>query len=257
MWLWMPRYHGDGEYAFTMANTYHAALRLAADLRCAPEEIASFRRTPPPPFRMLHSVPSMTDRDSYVRSLYGVYAGCSFSGWAVRFLSERKVDKGDFDGAKIVVVPDARRVSDATFAALEAFAKKGGRVVVFGKDALLANEYGKMRPGRQAVRDRLFRVENAISSRTYCSILAAELAQAGLRPPVKVVSEGGKPSPFGVITRTGRTVDGRETLLAVNVLGEPAKIFVPGRWRDVLTDAIVSGKTVLPVGGAHVLVRCD
>lgn len=257
MWLWMPRYHGDGEYAFTMANTYHAALRLAADLRIAPEEIASFRRTPAPPVRILHSVPSMTDRDSYVRSLYGVYAGCSFSGWAVRFLSERKADKGEFEGSKIVVVPDARRVSDATFAALVKFAERGGRVVVFGREALLANEYGKLRPDRQALRDRLFRTENAISSREYRSILAEELARAGLKPPVEVVSRDGKPSPFGVISRSGRTADGRETLLVVNVLGETAEIIIPGRWRDVLSDAAVSGKTALPSGGVHVLVRCD
>ena len=257
MWLWMPRYHGDGEHAFTMANTYHASLRLAADLRIAPEEIASFRRTPSPPLRILHSVPSMTDRDSYVRSLYGVYAGCSFSGWAVRFLSERKVERGDFEGAKIVVMPDARRVSDSTFAALVKFVEKGGRVVVFGKDALLGNEYGRLRPGRQAVRDRLFRLENVISSRKYYSIIAEELARANIKPPVNVVSEDGKSSTFGVITRSGRTADGRETLLAVNVLGNSAEIIIPGRWRDALTGAEVSGKTALPVGGVHVLVRCD
>jgi hypothetical protein len=199
----------------------------------------------------------MTDRDSYVRSLYGVYAGCSFSGWAVRFLSERKADKGDFEGAKIVVVPDARRVSDQTFSALVKFAEQGGRVIVFGRDALLSNEYGKSRPERQAVRDRLFRIENAISSRKYSSILAEELARAGLRPPVEVVSKDGKPSPFGVISRSGRTADGRETLLIVNVLGEKAEIVIPGRWRDALTDAAVSGETALPSGAVHILVRCD
>ena len=96
-----------------------------------------------------------------------------------------------------------------------------------------------------------------ISSRKYYSIITEELARANIKPPVKVVSEDGKSSTFGVITRSGRTADGRETLLVVNVLGNSTEIIIPGRWRDALTDAEVSGKTALPVGGVHVLVRCD
>ena len=91
----------------------------------------------------------------------------------------------------------------------------------------------------------------------YLDEIVEELARAGLKPPVEVVSRDGKPSPFGVISRSGRTADGRETLLVVNVLGETAEIIIPGRWRDVLSDAAVSGKTALPSGGVHVLVRCD
>ena len=254
MWLWLPRFHGDGDYAFTMANTYHASLRLAADLRIAPEEIASFRRTPPPPFRILHSVPSMTDRDSYVRSLYGVYAGCSFSGWAVRFLSERRVDKGDFDGAKIVVVPDARRVSDATFAALVKFAEEGGRVVVFGKEALLANEYGKSRPERKEICDRLFRRENFISTRQYHAVLADELSRKALAAPVGIKAPGsGEEGVFGVVSRTGRTADGRRTLLLANVLVEPVKVDVPGRYVDAITGESVSGAITLAPGAVRAL----
>ena len=196
-WIWQPRFHGDGEYAFTMANTYYASQRVAVDLRRAPEEIASFRRTPAPPFVILHSVPSMTDRDSYVSSLYGLYASCSFSGWAVRFLSERKADAGDFGNAKIVVVPDARRVSDATFAELVKFAEGGGRIVVFGKEALLTNEHGRPRPERAAVCDRLFRRETTISTAACAAILEEELAKAGIQPPVAVTDSDGN-RPFAV-----------------------------------------------------------
>ena len=255
LWVWRPRFHSDGEYAFTMANTYHASMRLAADLRLAPEEIASFRRTPNPPFRILHSVPSMTDRDSYVRSLYGVYAGCSFTGWAVRFLSERKVDAGKFEGAKIIVVPDARRISDATFASLAKFARAGGRVVVLGENALLANEYGQVRDKRKAMCEKLFRRENVISTRQYATIVADELNRLGIKPPVQVTQADAKIVPFGVISRSGRTADGRDTLLVVNVLSEPVKIHIPGNWRDALSGKTVSGIVTMPVGAAYVLVR--
>ena len=254
-WIWQPRFHGDGEYAFTMANTYHASLRVAADLRRAPEEIASFRHTPEPPFRILHSLPSMTDRDSYVRSLYGLYAGCSFSGWAVRFLSERKADAGDFCGAKIVVVPDARRVSDRTFAALKRFVENGGRVVAFGKEALLANEHGRPRPERKVVCERLFRRETAISTAEYAAILDDELKRAGVTPPVAVKGEGGR-RPFGVISRSGRTADGRQTLLLVNVLKKPISVDISGMWADAFDGRRVAGKIPLSPGDAVVLVSC-
>ncbi len=253
-WIWQPRFHGDGEYAFTMANTYHASLRVAADLRRAPEEIASFRRTPAPPFRILHSVPSLTDRDSYVASLYGLYAGCSFSGWAVRFLSERKADAGDFGGARIVMVPDARRVSDATFAALRKFAEEGGRVIVFGKNALLANEHGRPRPERAEVCDRLFRRETTISTATYAAVLEEELAKAGIKPPVSVTDSNGK-RPFGVLTREGRMADGRRTLLVVNTLAKPTEVLIPGNWHDALGGGDVSGSTSLLVGGVYALTQ--
>ena len=252
-WIWQPCFHGDGEYAFTMANTYHASLCVAADLRRVPEEIASFRKTPDPPFRILHSVPSLTDRDSYVPSLYGLYAGSSFSGWAVRFLSERKADADDFSGARIVLVPDARRVSDATFAALRKFAEEGGRVVVFGKEALLANEHGRPRPERAAVCDSLFRRETTISTAAYAAVLEEELAKAGIQPPASVTDGNGK-RPFGVLSREGRMADGRRTLLVVNLLAKPTEVTIAGSWRDTLGGNDVSGVTSLPTGGVLVLV---
>ena len=254
-WLWCPRLHSDGDYAFTMANTYHASLRLAAELRQSPEEIASFRRTPEPPFKVLNPVPSMTDQSSYVKSLYGVYAGCSFTGWAVRYLSERRVDAKDFGATKLIVVPDARRVSDATFDGLAAFAKAGGRVVVFGREALLKNEYGWPRPERAAVCDRLFRREALVSAADYAAVLGEELRKLGVRPPVAVTDAKGK-QPFGVLVRQGRTADGRETLLVSNLLKKPAEVRIPGRWRKALLEpGTVSGRLTLAPGETHVLVR--
>ena len=255
MWLWCPRYHRDGDYAFTMANTYHAALRTACELRRAPEEITSFRRTPEPPFRMLHSVPSMTDRDSYVSSLYGLYAGLSFSGWAVRFVTEGLLEEaGAPERCRIIFVPDARRVSDRTFAALEKFARAGGRVVAVGREPLLCDEYGKPVPSRQAVCDAQFHRTTSISTRDYAKLLESELEKADGAPPVSVRTASGD-SPFGVLTRTGRTADGRQTLLAVNLLKKPVDVTLPGKWRDVLSGRSMQGLCKLAVGEALVLVR--
>ena len=254
-WLWCPRFHSDGDYAFTLVNTYHASLRLAAELRASPEEIASFRRTPEPPFKVLHSVPSMTDQSSYVRLLYSVYAVCSFTGWAVRYFSERRVSAKDFGKTKLIVVPDARRVSDATFDGLAAFAQAGGRVVVFGKEALLQNEYGRPCPERAAVCDRLFRREALVSSAEYAAVLGEKLRNLGVRPPVAVTDAKGN-QPFGVMVRQGRTADGRETLLVSNLLKKPTEVRIPGRWRKALLEpGTVSGALTFAPGDTFVLVR--
>ena len=145
-------------------------------------------------------------------------------------------------------------MSDATFAQLAKFAESGGRVVVFGKEALLANEYGKPRPERKAVCDRLFRRENFISTRQYHAVLADELACKTLRPPVGVKSPGGgSEGVFGVVSRTGRTSDGRRTLLLANVLVDPAKVDVPGRYVDAITGESVSGAITLAPGAVRAL----
>ena len=125
VWDWANTRHTYGEYVFTRAHMYHEMVRCALQLRCHAEEIGAFRHAPNPPFRILHSLPSLAERDPYVRSLYGLYGATSFTGWATRFITERHLAKGDFKGAQVIVVPDARRVSDTTFKALETFARHG------------------------------------------------------------------------------------------------------------------------------------
>lgn len=146
VWEWANTRHTYGEYVFTRANTCHELVRCALDVRRYPEEIAAFRRAPDPPFRIFHSLPSFAERDPYVRSLYALYGACSFTGWATRFLTERQLAKGELAGAKETVVPDARRVSDGTFAALADFAARGGIVLVDGNAALTKDPWGKPVP---------------------------------------------------------------------------------------------------------------
>ena len=129
-----------------------------------------------------------------------------------------------------------------------------GRVVVFGKEALLTNEHGRPRPERAAVCSRLFRRETTISTAACAAILEEELAKAGIQPPFAVTDSDGK-RPFGVLTREGRMADGRRTLLVVNLLAKPVSIDIPGNWHDVLGEGPVSGATPLPTGSVLVLVQ--
>ena len=232
VWDWANTRHTYGEYVFTRAHMYHEMVRCALDIRCHAEEIGAFRHAPNPPFRILHSLPSLAERDPYVRSLYGLYGACSFTGWATRFLTERHLARGDFKGAKVVVVPDARRVSDVTFGALRTFAEKGGVVLVDGDLALTKDQWGKATPSRAAALAKFRRFPD-VSSRSRFAALNAVLAEKGVRPPLDVRTASGE-KPFGVMWRTARTAAGDDVAFIANLSRTTVDICLPGAWTDVL-----------------------
>ena len=242
IWNWANTRHTYGEYVFTRVNTCAATIRTALDLRRFPEEVAAMRRTENPPFRILHSLPSMQN-ESYVRSLYGIYAACSFTGWPVRFLSERDLLRGDFKDAKIVVVPDARCVSEKTFAELAAFAKRGGIVIADGEKALLGDEWGKSVPSRQDDARRFRRIADS-GSRTRFNALAAALEEIGARPPLALSCADGS-RPYGVIWRTGRTAAGERVAFIASMNRSGTALRLGGEWRELLKGRDVSGTFTL------------
>ena len=234
VWVWANTRHTRGEYVFTRAHMYREMVRCALELRCHAEEIGAFRHAPNPPFRILHALPSFAERDAYVRSLYGLYGAVSFTGWANRFLTERDLEKGDFRGAKVVVVPDARRVSDETFTALVTFARRGGTVLVDGKESLSKDQWGKPVPSRAAALGMFRRFADASSKSRFAALVDA-LAEKGVVPPLDLrTTSGGK--PFGVMWRTAKTSTGEDVAFMANLSREPVELSVPGRWNDVLRD---------------------
>jgi hypothetical protein len=232
VWNWANSRHTYGEYAFTRACTYREMIRCALDLRVHADVIGSFRHAPNPPFRILHSLPSMAERDPYMQSLYGVYAALSFTGWPVRYITERHLAKDDFKGARVIVVPDARRVSEKTFSALARFRRGGGTVIVDGELALTKDQWGKTVAGRQAEIGRFRRFADT-GSRTRFETLNAVLAEKKISPPVRVTGKDGKP-PFGVMWRSAAIPDGSEAVFLVNLSRVPVEVALPGDWEDVL-----------------------
>lgn len=244
VWNWANSRHTYGEYAFTRACTYREMVRCALDLRAHADVIGSFRHAPNPPFRILHSLPSMAERDPYMQSLYGVYAALSFTGWPVRFITERHLAKGDFKGARVIVVPDARRVSEKTFSALAEFRRRGGTVLVDGALALAKDQWGKTVAGRKVEIAGFSRFADG-GSRTRFETLNGILADKRLSPPVRVTGKDGRP-PFGVMWRSAVTPDGTEAVFLVNLARVPVEVNVPGSWENVLEGGrSISGPLIL------------
>ena len=240
IWDWANTRHTYGEYAFTKANTYHETIRCALDLRRFPEEIGALRNCPNPPFRILHSLPSLQERDPYVRSLYGLYGASSFTGWAVRFLSERNLKRDDFKCAKVVIVPDARYASDETFDALVRFADRGGTVLVDGEEALAKDTWGKSVPARAAMIARKFRRYADTGTATRFDALNAALREKGVKPPVAVTTADGK-APFGVMWRNAVTPAGEKVAFLANLGRAPVDVKIAGRWQELLNGRDLGG----------------
>ena len=159
------------------------------------------------------------------------------------------VDGGDgfamFKGAKIVVVPDARCVSDKTFAELAKFAKSGGIVIADGEKALMGDEWGKSVPSRQADARRFRRIADS-GSRTRFNALADALDEIGARPPLALSCADGS-RPYGVIWRTGRTSAGERVAFIASMSRKGVAVRLDGAWRELLNNRDVSGPfTIAP-----------
>ena len=251
IWAWGR--HRDGEYAFSRVNTYKAAATVGMHLQKYAEEIAAFRKENNPPFRILRVVPALIDRDVYVKSLYNVYEGCYFSGWQTRFLSDRMVENGDIKGVKVIVVPNAERMTQKTFDALVKFADKGGKVLVFGEKAMTKNEYGKEIPERKSGLAKFIR-KDVSGPVQYAATLNALLDSLNITHPLKITGPDGK-LPFGVEYRTGKGKDGKELLYVLNLSRKPMKISIPGKWHDIIEDKNFPSHLTLRSLGFHLLKR--
>ncbi|MBO4631051.1 MAG: hypothetical protein J5858_03925, partial [Lentisphaeria bacterium] len=144
MWTWEKDFHSPwGSYAFTRANCFHAASRAILDARRLAPEIAAFR-SEKRQFAIFYSLPSFCDPGNYKR-INDLYQGTFFHGVAPGFITEKRLLQNAFPDCRLILIPDARRVSDAVFEALMKRAKAGTKVVRFGEKSLMYDEYGKLK----------------------------------------------------------------------------------------------------------------
>jgi len=150
---------------------------------------------------------------------------------------------------KVIVVPDARRVSDETFAALAAFAKKGGTVLVDGEAALTKDPWGKPVPSRtRAIATFTHFADTA--TRTRYEALNAALGEKKCRFSDLQPSTFNIQPHFGVMWRTARTAAGADVAFVTNLSRETATVRIArpggdGQWTELLNGRNVAGDVVL------------
>jgi hypothetical protein len=143
IWVWETA--GDsslvGSIYFRPANAYGAG-RAMLDLdRLAPEVTAL--NTAKPRVALLYSQPSIFWEGQYAGTLRSLYTVLSFMGENVTFVSERQLAEGTAPKVQWLLVPNATHVLPSTPAAVAAFAKSGGKVLLIGKESLRRDEYDR------------------------------------------------------------------------------------------------------------------
>ena len=256
-WLWEIDWHSPwGSYHFTREGAYHALARAALDLRRLAPEIAAFRQSKSP-VALLYSTSSIGDPD-YIKTLIDVYEGCYFSGFPVKFVSERNVLADKHLDYRILVAPGASRVSDAVFRRIAAFAGLPGRQVLrFGSDVLAKDVHGKLVPARRTALNKMPEVKKVLPDEVF-QVINKTLAANKLIPEARIVDQAGNPV-FGLEYRTATAPDGKRLIYLLNLNRKPVtgKIAYPGgKFFDLVEQREYPAQfTLAPL--EFRLLRCD
>jgi len=157
LWVWEPWVEGVTDLQGTIyhrpANIY-AAGRAMLDLNRLAEEVAAVSRVRPK-VALLYSMPSVFWEEDYLQAIRAAYTALLFLGQPVTFVSERQLAKGNFSppnaAADWILVPRATHVTDAAVEGLQAFIRRGGRVIRIGSDCLAWDEYHRPRKFEQSI----------------------------------------------------------------------------------------------------------
>jgi hypothetical protein len=143
VWVWETA--GDsslvGSIYFRPANVYGAGRAMLDLNRLAPEVTAL--NMAKPRAALLYSQPSIFWEAQYQGTLRSLYTVLNFMGENVTFVSERQLAEGNAAKVQWLLVPNATHVLPSTPAAVAAFAKSGGKVLLVGKESLRHDEYDR------------------------------------------------------------------------------------------------------------------
>jgi hypothetical protein len=143
IWVWENAVDSSlaGSIYFRPANVFGAG-RAMLDLdRLAPDVTAL--NTAKPRVALLYSQPSIFWEGQYQGTSGSLYRVLNFMGENVTFVSERQLAEGKTPKIKWLLVPNATHVLASTPAAVAAFAKSGGKVLLVGKECLRRDEYDR------------------------------------------------------------------------------------------------------------------
>jgi len=228
------------------------ALTIAPELRDAPGVLEAFSRTAlearrlAPLVRALQRTPAEThilysssskifdDGDPHLASAQFAYEGCSFSGHAVRFVTERQLAENTFGSMQALVMPETPAITDSAFKALADFVEKDGTVLRVGTP-IPYNERGHSRTNVIRNTENTVLVRGMNMPTEYLHAMDAAVQQGSLPAIPRPINTHGYPLE-GVLTRHV-VHDGVHYLFCVNLRKDPVRCHLEGdllRGRDLL-----------------------
>ncbi len=166
-----------------------------------------------------------------------LYTALAFTGYRVRFLTERQLARGDFGKTRLLLVTGAKNVSRAALAGMAKFTAGGGRIAA-GPGNLTEDEYGN--PVKSGF------VAGALPGLS--PEVLRKFLEANVSPlPVRLAVEH-RSGAEGIFFRMVPAGDGSWLVNLVNYNHEPRKLRLEGegKWRDLIADEACSADFELP-----------
>ncbi|MBW7865896.1 MAG: hypothetical protein GX580_03830 [Candidatus Hydrogenedens sp.] len=207
----------------------------ALDARRLAPVIRAFQAAPAP-VAILYSESSkiLDDGDPHLKSVEFAFEGCSFSGYNIRFITERQIAAGGLGDVKVFVMPETPAIPDDAFKSIAAYVENGGTVLRVGTP-IPYNERGHSRTGviRNTAETVLVRGLNMPTE--YLHAMDAAIYQGVLPVIPRPVNTHGYPLE-GVFTRHV-VFEGVPYLYCVNLRKDPVLCGLEGtyfRGRDLV-----------------------
>jgi hypothetical protein len=243
-WFWFNKMDAGGHRPITMQPTIlYANSKSALDLRRLARYVALFPARSE--IAIYFSKPSLfLDAPNYSPALRHVYAGLYFLDTPIGFVTDKMLSKGIGKHIKLLVIPQARYVTDEVYRAIEVYAQSGRRLVIIDSSSLTYDE--KNQP-RQI--DSLLALPNVTIQQTTQEVketwqaFDSLLDESGIERPVRVTDSAGRPV-WKVESRTVQ--DGsRRLIYLINMNNETREVSLKsvdaiGRAKDLITEEPVS-----------------
>jgi hypothetical protein len=198
----------------------------------------------------------MDNGEPHLQSAYYAFEGSSFSGYNVRFVTERDIANGALDKSKVLIMPETPAATDAAFKKIDEFVAGGGAVARVGTP-IPYNERGKSRADVIRTTAKTVFVEGMNMPTEYLHTMDTTVVRAVLPPIARPTNTFGYPLE-GVHTRYA-VIDGVSYLYVVNLRPTPVSCQLSGGMsagRDLIQGREVSFPRVL-VPLEPMLIRLD
>ena len=246
IWVWHEPVPGhdalQGSIYIRPANVY-AASRTMFDLNRLARQVSTVSGQPPR-VALLYSYTSAYWDDQYPTDMMDAYVALTFLGEPVGFVTRRQLAAGTFRDYDFIVVPGVSAVRQSTVAGLEAYMKRGTKVILYGDKCLAKDRYWRNHPNSAVVEgaDRIARQKNR---RRLAAELNGVLTRGGLSRIALTDARTGAPA-WGVDYRVVPRHGSPTLVSALNVLKEPVQVALdlPGRAVDLVTGAQVDLKRI-------------
>lgn len=236
-WIWQRTYDpkSDAEGLILHRAACTAAMsRCALDLMRLSREMAAIQNAAPEVAILFSHAATLQDRRYFATSAR-VYEALNFCGVPIAYVADGQAAAGKLKEYKVLIVPQAQAATRASIEAIRAYAREGGRVLVYGDDNLTRDEYGRPVPPPKGMK-ALPLLKGVELRDSLMRALEREDVRASFVPRTSR-----KKIPYGVEWRSA-VLDGREIVNIVNYAKEPVSIELPeGKWRDRIARRELEG----------------